>query len=478
MGKFVGFGLGFLVQFAMAGLFGAELVGRYAIVMAIATLLGTVGGLGLDGAVVRFAPGEPMARKVLLVRTAVFCSLVCSTLLAAVVVLAAPFLARSLLGDAAFAGAFRLGGALLVAHGVGLLLSGCHRALDCPLRPILVQEVLQRIGVLVALAVVHRLGGTELESVLLVFVASSGFGCLVLAGSLSRRLSHREKDLVEGGDDVGLRVFFGFASKMLLNSGLRIGIQKSGTLILGAFLEASLVGIFHLTSTLASMSTLVMTASNQTLPTIYSRLLKRGSWKELQTTYGTATRIVLILTLPAMLVLGVFGQGLLQFVDDAFSSGHVPLLILCGGLLSNIATGSTGHLLRLGRRENLLLADLVLLFMVTVLANLALVPRFGVVGAALAVALSQAALNLLMLIQVKSTMRLWPYELGSIKMFIVAGFILVSAMPLSAFIHPVVGSVLVGVLSLLAVAGTVLAFQDDTDKAIVGLVRGEGESGP
>lgn len=93
-------------------------------------------------------------------------------------------------------------------------------------------------------------------------------------------------------------------------------------------------------------------------------------------------------TLGAMLVVALWGETILSLFGPDFTGAKVPLLILIGCQLVRALFGPNVALLSVlgAQRQNALLA--VTALVVLVLANLALVPPLGVVGAALAVAVA------------------------------------------------------------------------------------------
>ena len=96
----------------------------------------------------------------------------------------------------------------------------------------------------------------------------------------------------------------------------------------------------------------------------------------------------LVATLGALLVTALGGETILSLFGPEFTSAKVPLLILLACQLVRVLFGPNVALLSVvgAQRQNAMLAIGALV--VLALANLALVPSAGVVGAALAVALA------------------------------------------------------------------------------------------
>lgn len=96
----------------------------------------------------------------------------------------------------------------------------------------------------------------------------------------------------------------------------------------------------------------------------------------------------LVATLAALVVTALWGETILGLFGPDFAGAKLPLLILLGCQLVRVFFGPNVALLTVvgAQRQNAMLA--VAALVVLALANLALAPAFGVIGAALAVALA------------------------------------------------------------------------------------------
>lgn len=96
----------------------------------------------------------------------------------------------------------------------------------------------------------------------------------------------------------------------------------------------------------------------------------------------------LAVTLGALVVVALWGETILGLFGPEFAGAKVPLLILLGCQLARVLFGPNVALLSVigAQRQNATLAMISLVILA--LANLVLVPPFGVIGAALAVAIA------------------------------------------------------------------------------------------
>jgi O-antigen/teichoic acid export membrane protein len=109
--------------------------------------------------------------------------------------------------------------------------------------------------------------------------------------------------------------------------------------------------------------------------------LQRLVTRQAQITFFPTVAGAIGLALIGEFALGLFGQ---RFLDGYFS-----LTILLAGLVIFAFVSPASHLLVISGRESTFLAVTVLTFVIAVIGNLILIPKYGINGAATAVLLSQ-----------------------------------------------------------------------------------------
>lgn len=104
------------------------------------------------------------------------------------------------------------------------------------------------------------------------------------------------------------------------------------------------------------------------------------------------------------IVLIIFGKQLLSFFgkdSENYTSGHLSMIILIIGQLTNVAIGSVGYILTMAKLEKLAIICILSSIIINVIFNYFLLPIYGIDGAAISTAISMIVWNLLMLIFVK-----------------------------------------------------------------------------
>jgi O-antigen/teichoic acid export membrane protein len=127
--------------------------------------------------------------------------------------------------------------------------------------------------------------------------------------------------------------------------------------------------------------------------------------------------------------IAIFRVELLHLFGKGFTGGATVLLILAMGQLVNVATGPNGALLTMTGKQRWELFNTISMVAFNFLLNLVLIPTKGLIGAAIAMAASIAAINSLKLIQIYKLYGLQPYNLKYFK-----GILAVGGAGLTAFL--------------------------------------------
>jgi O-antigen/teichoic acid export membrane protein len=143
----------------------------------------------------------------------------------------------------------------------------------------------------------------------------------------------------------------------------------------------------------------------------------------------------------------VFAKELLAIFGSGFTDGTTVTVVLALAQLVNSATGPCGYMLLMSGRHSLQSINNVAALVVNIALNLWLIPRYGIVGAAVSWAVVIGGFNIVRVIQVWVFLGMLPIDRVMMK-GVVAGVVGTAAAAL-------VSAVLDGPLSLAVGVGTV-----------------------
>jgi O-antigen/teichoic acid export membrane protein len=124
--------------------------------------------------------------------------------------------------------------------------------------------------------------------------------------------------------------------------------------------------------------------------------------------------------LPIFLVMVLYPAALLSIFGNSYVEGAAALIILAIADLLNVGTGMGGVILDMTGHTRLKLINSILRLVIYLGLDLLLIPRWGLMGAAVAVMVGEGTVNFLRLIQVYILFKLLPFNKGFIKPVIAA----------------------------------------------------------
>ncbi|NET62293.1 MAG: oligosaccharide flippase family protein [Symploca sp. SIO2E6] len=212
-----------------------------------------------------------------------------------------------------------------------------------------------------------------------------------------------------------------FSLPLCFGSFLWLVMLWTDALMLGYFRTATEVGIYRA----VSQTALLMTLCTRSLVTIFTpmiaNLYHNQDFEQLSKLFSTASRWSFSLTLPLFLIVGVTGQDLLRVFGPEFAMGWLPLVILAAGQLARASPGGFAmHMLAMSGHQYLKLYGDFILAIANIGLNLLMIPRWGMLGAAVATGISILGVNLLRILQVYLVLQVQGFNWSYLKT-IVAG---------------------------------------------------------
>ena len=139
--------------------------------------------------------------------------------------------------------------------------------------------------------------------------------------------------------------------------------------------------------------------------------------QRLQRVITTAARVTVALALPAALMLSLFARPILGLVfGSEFERGALCLVILCGAQVVNAGAGSVGLILKMTGHERDAALGMAFGAFTNVVLNTALVPVWGIDGAALATGMSLIVWNVFLVARVWKRLSLDSTALGTMAL--------------------------------------------------------------
>jgi O-antigen/teichoic acid export membrane protein len=405
---------GYIFKVYLARVLGAEALGLYALGITLIGLIGIVNTLGLPHSAVRFvaayrASGKFKELHALLWRGAGLL-VAANVVLAAVLLTFGRFLAVRFYHSPTLVRYLPLF-ALMMLFSVlttfyGKVLAGYR---DIKLRTLIVSFVGSPLNMLIAVWLISA--GMGLRGYLVAQILSAALVCLMLLVAV-RRFTPTEARFTGQSGSHPEKAVWSFSAAMLGIGFLEFLMNQVDKIALGFYRGAREVGIYSVAAAVVVYVPLVLSSVNQIFAPTISDLHTRGDYTLLARLFQSLTKWVVGLTLPLAIVIVVFARPFMGIFGADFETGWPILIIGTLGQLVNCGVGSVGYLLLMSGNERRLIKVQIVMAVVMVACSAALVPIWGIVGAAIAAAITNVGMNAWNLLEVHKALGISPYNRG------------------------------------------------------------------
>ena len=184
-----------------------------------------------------------------------------------------------------------------------------------------------------------------------------------------------------------------FARPQSINMMMNLGLTKADGLMLSAFVSADAVGVSVLVSDLTQLIRLGKMAFSSVFSPLVARYQAASNRHGIQE--ALTTLIPITATLGILLTIGIMGsyEAAILREGERWMGGRLYPWLLCVGPLMSCFFGLAGNLLLMTGHSRLLLYNAVVAVLLNLALAVLLIPRFGLLGAAIATAVSSFAIS-------------------------------------------------------------------------------------
>lgn len=185
-----------------------------------------------------------------------------------------------------------------------------------------------------------------------------------------------------------------FSLPLVLSVGMQQIFNKVDIFLIGAFASVSEVGIYTAVYPISRMQLVALTATNFVYAPVVSRLDSNSNYNMIEEYYsiiikwlylGAVPIVAVFLSHPSWVVTLIFGSE--------YAAGSTAFAILVIGFFSSLLMGPTANTITSIGDTNVILVVTTSTAVLNIGLNVALIPEFGITGAAIATAVSYTTLN-------------------------------------------------------------------------------------
>lgn len=217
-----------------------------------------------------------------------------------------------------------------------------------------------------------------------------------------------------------------FSLPIVVSSTLGVLLTRTDTLMLGYFHGSYEAGLYSAAYPIAGGILIVISSFGFLYLPLASRLDANDERREMAFIYKTTTKWIYLMSFPAVLTFTLFSEDIIGiFFGQEYAEAGIALVILSIGFSSHAVGGRNRETISaLGVTKYLLLTNGIA-FGINILLNLFLIPRYGLVGAAVASAIAYIGLNVTACGVLKLKYDITPFSPWSVRTFVLLPAVLV-----------------------------------------------------
>ena len=182
---------------------------------------------------------------------------------------------------------------------------------------------------------------------------------------------------------------------MMISGSLFLVISWTDTIMIGYFKTSTDVGIYRIAFKVATLITFIQFAVNSVAAPNIASLYTNENMEGLRKYIKQIGVINALFAIPVAMVIILFPELLLNLFGAEYTTGEVLLPVLAIGQLVNALCGPVMYILNMTGKEQVSQKIMIWMSLVNIVLNLVLIPKFGILGAAIATSISMVIWNVI-----------------------------------------------------------------------------------
>jgi len=214
-----------------------------------------------------------------------------------------------------------------------------------------------------------------------------------------------------------------FSWPLAAGSVLFMVLSRIDILMIGYFLDAKNVGLYRSIQPLKQAPIFAMTAFNFLFYPLATEYYSNSDIRSLGRIYTITTKWMSLIAFPISILIVLYPVSI---IDLLLSSAYTPaagaLSVLIAGIFFRVIVGLNGSVVKSINRPKVELYSASIGIIFNIILNVYLIPRFGIIGAALATICGYIVYNIVEVAYIYSTTKIHPFSLNTMKPILVSGF--------------------------------------------------------
>jgi len=382
----------YLFVLVVARLYGAKILGTFTLSYTVVQLVAIISLMGLDNLLVRMIATNKAKGDFGSVKTA-YKQILRLTALSSIfwtfcLVISASWIATHLFHKPEITNSIRIIGFSLPPFVLMLIDSSAFRGYK------------NMIGFAIFRALIPLIGAGIIAISIYANLELSPIVCFTISTFIVAIISYfswqwfSKLDDVKSAPENKLKSILNDSFPMMLTGSIFFIFGWTDNLILGIFRTQEEVGIYDTAFKIAAAAAIALFALNAIQAPTFAELHSKGEKQRLKNYVFNSTKLIFYITLPITLLILIFPEKILSIFGPEFKTAWLALCIMAIGNFVNSITGSVGILLQMTGHQKQYNNIIISTAAASILLSLVLIPRFGIVGAAIASAAAKIIQNL------------------------------------------------------------------------------------
>lgn len=280
------------------------------------------------------------------------------------------------------------------------------------MRPtVLIDKVLRTVGQTACALLALVVGGGLLSlgyAWSVPYIVGGGLALFMMRRFAARRLSPRNDAIAPTGVR---REFWRFTWPRSVAQVSQMTIQRADIIIIGALISPAAAAIYTAATRFVAFGQFGTQAIQQTIQPRFANLLAAGKHTVLGEVYRTSTAWSILVSWPIYLAVGAAPMIYLRLFGDGYvEDGQLVVITMAIAMMIGVASGPVDTMLLMSGRSSLSLSNSLIALTTNLTLCFTLIPRIGILGAAIAWNAAVIVRNVLGYVQVRRATSLSPFS--------------------------------------------------------------------
>lgn len=395
--------LGYVFFYVLARKFGAVGLGIFNTCFTVLILSSVISKLGLDTALVKYIAEFVATDKKHHISKLYFISFllifITGAIAGAIIYIFSAQLSNLFFDNTAYSKLFRIIGLTIIPFAITQLNSEYFRGLKNITAYSGLQNGTVYLVILILILILYQ-PNQQVESVIYFLLITSVFLMVVSSLFIFKKNLNLISDSKKNGFGIGKGKLISVSIPMLFSNSLFLIMNWTDTLMLSGFHGEDAVGIYNIALKIASLNTIALIAINSIASPKFSEIYASEGKRRFRRIVQQTTLLTCFISLPVFVIILAFPEGILEIFGKEFVTGKGALILLSIGQLISAFSGSTMIVLNMTGREKIGRNILSIAVVLNILINYLLIPKYGILGAAIATMSSTIFWNIISVIYI------------------------------------------------------------------------------